>query len=169
MASVEVAGVPTIDAFSISIWSVVQQATQIGSMLILPWFADKFGRKPILWALCFAITADGLIGIFASNWRVFCAARFFAGLAAGLTQVGINTYASEVSPTNVRGAMITLYAISFAFGSFLANFVTYAISVSSPSSYRIAFYCEIGMVITFLPGALFAPESPCKPVSSVSK
>lgn len=134
-------------------------------MLIIPWFADKVGRNPLLWVLCLAIIADGLIGIFAQNWRVYCIARIFAGLGAGLTQIVINTYASEVSPTNIRGAMITLYAISFAFGSFLANFVTYGISIGSPLNYRVAFYCEIGMVITFLPGAIFAPESPSECVN----
>ena len=160
MATLTVAGVPTIDPTAITLWGVMFQLGQIFAMLTSPYLSDRFGRKLILYLLSLFLIADAVIGIFAKNWHVFCAARWCSGMASGLLQSGLNNYISEVAPVKIRGALLTLYAIMFAVGGVLGTVTLNEIANYAPLRYKIAFYSEFGVLALFLPTVVFAPETP---------
>ena len=85
--------------------------------------ADKYGRKPLLMlsAVLFTISAIGT-GLF-NSFTLFNIARFVGGVGIGVASALAPMYIAEVSPTQIRGRMVSLNQMTIVLGILAAQIV----------------------------------------------
>ena len=83
---------------------------------------DKLGRKKILIIVGF-IFAAGSIGLAAANSvALLFIWRLIIGFAIGVTSYTVPLYISELSPTHVRGSLVSISQLAITIGIFLSCF-----------------------------------------------
>jgi MFS family permease len=114
-ATLEIGGVPTLDPTYVGVWTGMTSAGQLIGMLGGPFACDRFGRRfgMVLLSVMLLIVSDPsiwrfgvakgpnhqgiILEIVSKDWKVFLAARIFAGIGTGLVQSGITVYISEIA------------------------------------------------------------------------
>jgi MFS transporter, SP family, arabinose:H+ symporter len=86
------------------------------------WVADRFGRKLVLLVSGSLFVACSIGCALAWSLNVLIWARFVGGLGVGLASMVSPLYISEISPTHVRGRMVTLFQFAITIGICLALF-----------------------------------------------
>lgn len=120
--------------------------------------SDLLGRKK---SLFFAALLFGLSAIFtamAGSMGVFNVFRFVGGLAVGLASIVSPMYIAEVSPSSIRGRLVTLNQFAICIGLLSAIIVSYFLSFSQ--SWRWMFASEGVPILFFAVGLFLIPESP---------
>ena len=132
--------------------------------------ADKYGRKPLLMvsALLFTISAIAT-GLF-NDFIVFNIARFIGGVGIGVASALAPMYIAEVSPTDIRGRMVSLNQMTIVLGILSAQIVNMLLArdttvVESQTwniewGWRWMFWAETLPAALFLLMSFFIPESP---------
>ena len=141
----------------------------VGAM-VAGWAADKYGRKPLLMvsAVLFTVSAIGT-GLF-SDFTLFNIARFIGGVGIGVASALAPMYIAEVSPTEIRGRMVSLNQMTIVLGILAAQIVNMLLARDTSIAAEQAWNVEWGWRWMFwaetLPAALFLvmvfaiPESP---------
>ena len=85
--------------------------------------ADRYGRKPLLTtaAVLFTLSAVGT-GVF-NDFSLFNIARFIGGVGIGVASALSPMYIAEVSPTAIRGRMVSLNQMTIVLGILGAQIV----------------------------------------------
>jgi len=120
--------------------------------------SDLIGRKK---SLFFASLLFGISAIFtalAGSMEVFNVFRFVGGLGVGLASIVSPMYIAEVSPSSIRGRLVTLNQFAICIGLLSAIMVSYFLSFSQ--SWRWMFASEGVPILFFAVGLFFIPESP---------
>ena len=132
--------------------------------------ADKYGRKPLLTvsAVLFTVSAIGT-GLF-NDFTLFNIARFVGGVGIGVASALAPMYIAEVSPTEIRGRMVSLNQMTIVLGILGAQIVNMLLARDTSVAESLAWNLEWGWRWMFwaetLPAALFLvmsffiPESP---------
>ena len=132
--------------------------------------ADKWGRKPllILAAVLFTVSAIGT-GLF-NDFTLFNIARFIGGVGIGVASALSPMYIAEVSPTEIRGRMVSLNQMTIVLGILGAQVVNMLLardtSVAESQAWNVEwgwrwmFWAETVPAALFLVMSLFIPESP---------
>jgi SP family sugar porter-like MFS transporter len=132
--------------------------------------ADRYGRKPLLTlsAVLFTMSAIGT-GLF-SDFTLFNIARFVGGIGIGVASALAPMYIAEVSPTEIRGRMVSLNQMTIVLGILAAQIVNMLLardtSVAENLSWDVAwgwrwmFWAETLPAALFLVMSFFIPESP---------
>lgn len=97
-----------------SVASLVTITLPIGSIIAGP-LMDKFGRKPVCLLSCIPAAISWVSLILAKSLITIYAARVIAGIAAGLTTVGL-VYISELSHPQVRPMLLCLNSVFVSLG-----------------------------------------------------
>jgi len=132
--------------------------------------ADKYGRKPLLTvsAVLFTVSAiaTGLFG----DFTLFNIARFIGGVGIGVASALAPMYIAEVSPTEIRGRMVSLNQMTIVLGILSAQIVNMLLArdttiVSDQEwnvewGWRWMFWAETLPAALFLVMSFFIPESP---------
>lgn len=140
-------------AFSALIFGCLVGAAVAGKI------TDSIGRKKTLFyvAILFFITtlATGL----AINFTSFLMARFLGGVAVGAASIASPMYIAEISPSKIRGRMVSFYQLSIVFGILVSYLINYLLR-NVDDNWRWMFITgTIPSSILF--GLLFiVPESP---------
>lgn len=121
---------------------------------------DKYGRKKILLitSILFAVSAIGS-GI-ANSVTSFVLYRILGGLAVGGASVLAPVYIAEVSPSHLRGRMVSINQLTIVLGISMAYYSNWFLLQIGENAWRWMFAAEA------LPSALFffalfiVPESP---------
>ena len=141
----------------------------VGAM-VAGWAADEYGRKPLLMvsAMLFTVSAIGT-GLF-SDFTLFNIARFIGGIGIGVASALAPMYIAEVSPTEIRGRMVSLNQMTIVLGILAAQIVNMLLARDTSISAEQAWNVEWGWRWMFwaetVPAALFLvmvfaiPESP---------
>ncbi|KAK5132844.1 hypothetical protein LTR08_008560 [Meristemomyces frigidus] len=125
------------------------------------WIADKYSRKySIFFATCI-FTVGSLLQASAIDYVWLVTARFIGGLAVGMMSMVIPLYISEISPPEIRGALLVLEALSIVTGVVVAFWITYATQyMASEWAWRLPFLLQIGPGLVLGVGITFLPFSP---------
>lgn len=123
--------------------------------------ADIIGRKRmiIINAVIFTIGAVGCA--FAPSITVLIAMRIIIGFAIGITSYVVPMYISEISPSRVRGALVTLNQLMITIGILVSYITDYLLSNdTNPASWRWMFLVGFIPSLILLIGMFFLPETP---------
>ena len=132
--------------------------------------ADKYGRKPLLMvsAVLFTVSAVGT-GLF-NDFTLFSIARFIGGVGIGVASALAPMYIAEVSPTEIRGRMVSLNQMTIVLGILAAQIVNMLLardtSVAAEQAWNLEwgwrwmFWAETLPAALFLMMSFFIPESP---------
>ena len=132
--------------------------------------ADRFGRRPTLWAMavlflvsavgCAFTPTDATIGPHALGWF-----RFIGGLAIGGVSVVVPLYIVEIAPGRWRGLLVGLNQFNIVLG-ILASYVTnYLVARYMPGFdprivWRVMLGVECLPILVFMALLVTIPESP---------
>ena len=107
----------------------------VGSALAGP-ISDAVGRKKVLIASSILFLATGLGCGLAPDFTFLVAFRFIGGIGIGVASMICPLYIAEISPTSIRGRMVTLFQLAIATGSVSACFPTLRWNGFSTKSHR---------------------------------
>ena len=132
--------------------------------------ADRYGRKPLLMlsAVLFTVSAIGT-GLF-NNFTLFNIARFIGGVGIGVASALAPMYIAEVSPSEIRGRMVSLNQMTIVLGILGAQIVNMLLARDTSVADNLAwdmewgwrwmFWAETVPAALFLVMSFFIPESP---------
>jgi len=131
------------------------------------YLTSTFSRKYtlILAAVLYIISAVGS-GI-ADSLAVLVSYRIILGLSIGMIAMTSPMYIAEISPSNIRGKMVTYYQLAMVVGFILPFLVGFLISTGDTShsdrvsfGWRLMFWSEIAPAVIFFVLLFFIPHSP---------
>jgi sugar porter (SP) family MFS transporter len=121
---------------------------------------DRYGRRKSLIASAALFACSSVGAALANTVMVFSAARLIGGLAIGLASVLTPVYIAEISPSNNRGALVSLNQLAIVTGILSAYLVSWQLARVGESSWRWMLAIAVIPSIAFLFGLLLIPESP---------
>ena len=132
--------------------------------------ADKWGRKPLLMMAAVLFTVSAIATGLFNDFTLFNIARFIGGVGIGVASALSPMYIAEVSPTEIRGRMVSLNQMTIVLGILAAQVVNMLLardtSVASEQAWNLAwgwrwmFWAETLPAALFLIMSFFIPESP---------
>ncbi|MHB8461936.1 MAG: sugar porter family MFS transporter [Vulcanimicrobiaceae bacterium] len=120
--------------------------------------ADRFGRRATLVSAGVIFGVGALGSALAPSAMLLIVARFVVGIAIGLSSVVSPLYISEVSPSKVRGGLVSLYQFAITIGIFAAFIVDYVLA--HDAAWRWMLGLAIVPSLLLLVGMFAMPESP---------
>jgi len=142
------------------------------------WLSDRFGRSRNLLLAAVLILLSAIGSAWAMNIELLVFARWLGGLGVGISAMVCPLYISEISPTHLRGRLVTMFQFAITLGIMIALFNNYflhhwAASVAETAAegsfmkwfvadetWRAMFGSELVPGLFFLVMAAFLPESP---------
>jgi len=82
--------------------------------------SEKYGRKPILFAIAMLYLFSAIGCAISPFWSLFLLFRLMGGIAVGISSVVGPVYISEISPAADRGKLTGLFQIMIVTGIFIA-------------------------------------------------
>lgn len=122
---------------------------------------DVLGRKKVILASAFIFATGAWWSGAAPDVTQLLISRLYLGLAIGVSSFAVPLYIAEISPTKIRGILVSLFQLLITVG-ILASFISdYLIADNSNvESWRPMFYVGIIPAIILLVGVIFLPETP---------
>ncbi|KAK5080296.1 hypothetical protein LTR70_008739 [Exophiala xenobiotica] len=132
-----------------------------GFMTAMLELADKISRK---WALSVVVCIFNLGAIIQTappDYGTLVAGRTIGGIGVGTLALGAPLYISEISPPNLRGALLVLESVSIVSGVVVAYWITYGTRyMDGEIAFRLPFGLQV-VAVTALGGAIHLfPYSP---------
>ena len=132
--------------------------------------ADKWGRKPLLMLSAVLFTVSAIATGLFNDFTLFTIARFVGGIGIGVASALAPMYIAEVSPTEIRGRMVSLNQMTIVLGILSAQIVNMLLArdttVAESQAWNIEwgwrwmFWAETVPAALFLVMSFFIPESP---------
>lgn len=132
--------------------------------------ADKYGRKPLLIVAAVLFTVSAIATGLFNDFTLFNLARFIGGMGIGVASALSPMYIAEVSPTEIRGRMVSLNQMTIVLGILAAQVVNMLLardtSVAESQAWNLEwgwrwmFWTETLPAALFLLMSFFIPESP---------
>ena len=132
--------------------------------------ADKWGRKPLLMLSAVLFTVSAIATGLFNDFTLFNIARFVGGIGIGVASALAPMYIAEVSPTEIRGRMVSLNQMTIVLGILSAQIVNMLLArdttVAESQAWNIEwgwrwmFWAETVPAALFLVMSFFIPESP---------
>jgi MFS transporter, SP family, galactose:H+ symporter len=120
--------------------------------------ADRWGRRMTLLATGIGFGLFAAMSGLAAGLSTFSIARFFVGACIGVASVVTPLYLAEMSPANIRGALVSLNQLAITVGISVAYFVDYQLAASR--NWRWMFVGGVFPALVLILGMIFLPESP---------
>ena len=123
--------------------------------------SDIFGRKK-------TILVASIIFVLGAAWSGWAPtaydllySRLFIGLAIGISSFSVPLYIAEISPTKMRGQLVSLFQLLITIGILVSYLSDLAFANNNDlASWRPMFYMGIIPGLVLLIGMLFLPETP---------
>lgn len=137
--------------------------------------ADRYGRRPLLVASAFLFTLSAVAIGAVSDFVLFNIARFIGGIGIGVASALSPMYIAEMSPSEVRGRLVSLNQMTIVLGILGAQIVNWLLAEPVPVEYgpadilvswngqygwRWMFWAEAVPAVAFLFLSFVIPESP---------
>jgi MFS family permease len=135
----------------------------VGGLITFPiqaYSADRFGRRPCLYAGILFVALGSALQAGAKGPGMFIAARFFVGVATAWFSAAA-ILITEIAYPPHRAKVTALYNCQFYVGSLIAAWVTYGVrNINNSWAWRIPSLLQLGIPALALFGTIMTPESP---------
>ena len=122
------------------------------------WIADKISRKYSIVVAVIIFTIGSVLQTAAISYAMLVTARFIGGIGIGMLSMVAPLYISEISPPEIRGALLVLEELSIVTGIVVAFWITYGTRfMIGEWAWRLPFLLQLvpglvlGLGISFLP------------------
>ena len=132
----------------------------LGGNALAGFLSDAFGRKKVLILTALFFTVSALISATTTNFSVFVLSRILGGIAVGGAILIAPVYIAEISPSKLRGSLVSFNQLMIVIGisaSFFSNY--YLLSVGE-NCWRWMLGVEAIPAALYLVLLFFVPESP---------
>ena len=122
---------------------------------------DYLGRKKVILASAVIFAVGAVWSGLAPDPFNLVLARLFLGIAIGVSSFAVPLYIAEISPTNIRGTLVSMFQLMVTLGvlvSYLSDL--YFADETNISCWRPMFYAGIFPALILLIGMFCMPESP---------
>lgn len=121
--------------------------------------SDRYGRRHLMLIMSGLFIAGTLIASFATNVYGIIAGRLCIGFAIGMGSYTAPLYIAEVSPSHLRGALVSFNQFAITLGIMCSYIINYLFT-SFDGSWRWMFSIGLIPAILLSIGMIFLPESP---------
>jgi len=134
--------------------------------LLSGFLSKKFGRRKTILISAVIFVIGAVACAFSPSHEFLIAARFFLGIAVGVASFTAPLYLSEVSPRDVRGAMISMYQLMITIGIVLAFLSDTWLASYAVIDGQVGGHWRTMLGVIAIPAAImfvgvcFLPESP---------
>lgn len=147
----------------------------LGGAMVAGALADKYGRKPLLIVAAVLFTVSAIATGLFDDFVLFNIARFIGGVGIGVASALSPMYIAEISPSAIRGKLVSLNQMTIVLGILGAQIVNWQLAEPIPEDFssvdilaswngqmgwRWMFWAETIPAAAFLLLAFFIPESP---------
>nr|WP_319265098.1 sugar porter family MFS transporter [uncultured Draconibacterium sp.] len=123
--------------------------------------SDLVGRKKVIIVSAIVFATGAFWSGAAPNFIQLLLARLYLGVAIGVSSFAVPLYIAEISPTRIRGTLVSLFQFMITIGILVSYISDSAIADNSNiSSWRPMFYIGVIPAIILFIGAIFLPETP---------
>ncbi|XP_067292269.1 solute carrier family 2 member 13b isoform X2 [Pseudorasbora parva] len=147
-----------------SLWQELLVSITVGaaavSALAGGYLNGLFGRRICILLASFIFSAGGIILSVAKSKEVLLCGRLTVGLGIGIASMTVPVYIAEVSPSHLRGQLVTVNTLFITGGQFVASVVDGAFSYLPYDGWRYMLGLSVVPAALQFVGFLFLPESP---------
>jgi sugar porter (SP) family MFS transporter len=127
--------------------------------------ADLIGRKKVILAAAIVFSIGAVWSGMAPDERILLLARFFLGIAIGVSSFAVPLYIAEISPARIRGVLVSLFQLLITIGIMVSYFSdsAFALPEGAPGyaeCWRPMFYVGVIPALIMFVGMIFLPETP---------
>ncbi|MDP7975486.1 MAG: sugar porter family MFS transporter [Thermoprotei archaeon] len=140
---------------------VVVSSVLIGALLGAAsggYLADALGRRRSIMTAGGLFTLGAVVASVAPNAVILVIGRVVTGLGVGLASFTSPLYIAEISPSNIRGKLVSLAQFVLTVGIVVAYIIDFALAPAS--DWRAMFGIAVIPGLALLIGMYFMPESP---------
>ncbi|MEL5893454.1 sugar porter family MFS transporter [Bacteroides sp. GD17] len=122
---------------------------------------DYLGRKKVIFASAVIFAIGAVWSGLAPDSMNLILARLFLGVAIGVSSFAVPLYIAEISPTNIRGTLVSMFQLMVTLGvlvSYLSDL--FFADETDITCWRPMFYAGVLPALILLIGMIFMPESP---------
>jgi MFS family permease len=87
--------------------------------------SDRWGRKKVIFVADICFTFGALMQAFSANIGMLMIGRLVIGLGVGIASMIVPVYASEVSPTEIRGKIVGFNSACITIGQLISSLTAY--------------------------------------------
>uniref|UniRef100_A0A672QF62 Proton myo-inositol cotransporter n=1 Tax=Sinocyclocheilus grahami TaxID=75366 RepID=A0A672QF62_SINGR len=147
-----------------SLWQELLVSVTVGaaavSSLAGGYLNGLFGRRVCILLASFIFSAGGIILSVAHSKEVLLCGRLTVGLGIGIASMTVPVYIAEVSPSELRGQLVTINTLFITGGQFVASVVDGVFSYLPHDGWRYMLGLSVVPAALQFLGFLFLPESP---------
>ncbi|MDH6306531.1 SP family galactose:H+ symporter-like MFS transporter [Parabacteroides sp. PF5-5] len=122
---------------------------------------DLLGRKIVILASAVIFAVGALWSGFAPDVYHLILSRLFLGIAIGISSFAVPLYIAEISPTQIRGRLVSMFQLMITIGILVSYFSDLLFANEQDiTCWRPMFYIGVIPALILLIGMSFMPESP---------
>ncbi len=123
--------------------------------------SDIFGRKKTILAAAIIFVLGAAWSGWAPTPTLLIISRLFIGLAIGISSFSVPLYIAEISPSHIRGRLVSLFQLLITIGILVSYLSDLAFANNNNvESWRPMFYAGVIPGFILLVGMFFLPETP---------
>lgn len=120
---------------------------------------DKYGRKAVILSTAIIFFIGSIASAFAPSPIMLMFFRVLIGIAIGIASYTVPLYISEISPDNIRGALVSLNQLAITVG-ILASYFVDQYFAGFAHNWRYMFFVGIVPATVLGIGMMFLPDTP---------
>lgn len=125
------------------------------------WIADKMSRKYSIIVAVVVFTVGSILQTASVDYAMLIVGRLIGGIGIGMLSMVAPLYISEISPPEIRGALLVLEEFSIVAGICIAYWITYGTRyMGGEWAWRLPFLLQMIPSTVLGLGILFLPFSP---------
>jgi MFS transporter, SP family, galactose:H+ symporter len=159
--------IPFLQDYFVLTDSQVENLTALGLIgavvgaLVTGRITDYLGRKKVILASAFVFATGAFWTGFAPTVTQLMISRFYLGLAIGVSSFAVPLYISEISPTKIRGTLVSMFQLLITVGILTAYLSDNAIADNNNlECWRPMLWVGIVPAVILFVGMFFLPETP---------